>query len=190
MILATRSPIFSNCVLFLFIDSVRIDPGNAFRLVVKVGKFVADREYGLVEMAEQEHEIWFDRIVDYTLSKFHDDMATKIIWGPSQTLSVWAVDNDSDSEWKIRRDEHFEQLIKERPDERVAVVVVDVVSKNEQGSGTAGSVRSASGVTTAEVSGFMPMLEAVELMQIVVHLRMQRAVVTQVVLHPSSAFCA
>ena len=55
-------------------------------------------------------------------------MATKIIWGPSQTLSVWAVDNDSDSEWKIRRDEHFEQLIKERWDERVALVVVDVVS--------------------------------------------------------------
>jgi len=80
-------------------------------------------------------------------------MATKIIWGPSQTLSVWAVDNDSDSEWKIRRDEHFEQLIKERWDERVALVVVDVVSKNGQGSGTAGTVRSASGVTTAEASG-------------------------------------
>ena len=31
--------------------------------------------------------------------------------------------------------------------------MVDVVSKNGQGSGTAGSVRSASGVTTAEVSG-------------------------------------
>ena len=38
-------------------------------------------------------------------------------------------------------------------DERVAVVVVDVVSKNGQGSGTAGSIRSASGVTTAEASG-------------------------------------
>ena len=39
----------------------RIDPGNAFRLIVKVAKFVADGEYGLVEMAEQQHEIWVDR---------------------------------------------------------------------------------------------------------------------------------
>ena len=137
----------------MFIDSVRIDPGNAFRLVVKVSKFVADGEYGLVEMADQEHEIWFDRTVDYTLSKFYDAMATKIIWGPSQTLSVWAVDSDSDSEWKIRRDKHFEELIKDRWADRTVVLVVDVVSKNGQGSGTAGSVRSASGVTTAEASG-------------------------------------
>ena len=52
----------------LFIDSVRIDPGNAFRLVVKVSKFVADGKYGLVEMADQEHEIWFYRTVT-TLSQ-------------------------------------------------------------------------------------------------------------------------
>ena len=82
----------------LFIENARIDPGNAFRLVVKVAKFVADGEYGLVEMADQQHNIWLDRTMDYTLSKFHDDMATKIIWGPSQTLSVWSVENDSESE--------------------------------------------------------------------------------------------
>ena len=144
----TRSPNCSNFfIILLFTYSVRIDSGNAFRLVVKVGKFVADGEYGLVEMAEQEHEIWFDRIVDHTLSKFHDDMATKIIWGPSQTLSVWAVDSISDSEWNIRRDEHFEELIKDRWADRIAVLVVDVVSKNDQGSGTTSSFgRSASGV--------------------------------------------
>ena len=138
-------PFFSN--ILLFNEYVKIDPGNTFRLVVKVGKFVADGEYGLVEMAEQEHEIWFDRIVDYTLSKFHDDMATKIIQGPSQTLSVQAIDSDSDSEWKIKRDEHFEELIKDRWADRTAVLVVDVVSKNGQASGTASSFgRSASGV--------------------------------------------
>ena len=65
----------------MFIEYARIDPGNAFRLVVKVAKFVADGEYGLVEMADQQHNIWLDRTMDYTLSKFHDDMATKIIWG-------------------------------------------------------------------------------------------------------------
>ena len=37
---------------FIVYDDVRIDPSSAFRLVVKVAKFVADGEYGLVEMAE------------------------------------------------------------------------------------------------------------------------------------------
>ena len=82
-------------------------------------------------------------------------MTTKIIWGPSQTLSVWAVDNDSDSEWKIRRDEHFEELIKDRWADRIAVLVVDVVSKNDQGSGTTSSFgRSASGVMLTFLSAF------------------------------------
>jgi len=87
---------------------VRIDPGNAFRLVVKVSNYVADGEYGVVEMAEQEHELWLDRTGQYTLEKFHNDMSTKIIWGPSQTLSVWVLDNESvGSKWKVRRDGHF-----------------------------------------------------------------------------------
>ncbi|RLM64783.1 hypothetical protein C2845_PM16G05530 [Panicum miliaceum] len=105
-------------------------------------------------MVEQEHEVWLDRTLHYSLDKFHDEMATKIIWGPSQTLSVWVVDTDSDSEWKIRRDEHFEQLIKERWADRVAVLVVDVVSKHGQGSGSASSCGGcASGVTIGEGSG-------------------------------------
>ena len=67
---------------------VRIDPGNTFRLVVKVSKYVADGEYGQVEMSPQVHELWLDRTVQFSLSKFHDEMASKIIWGPSQTLVV------------------------------------------------------------------------------------------------------
>ena len=101
---------------------VRIDPGNTFRLVVKVSKYVADGEYGQVEMSPQEHELWLDRTVQFSLSKFHDEMATKIVWGPSQTLDVWVVDSDSESKWKVRRDEHFEQLIKDRCDDRVVVL--------------------------------------------------------------------
>ena len=94
-------------VVLLLIHFVRIDHSNACRLVVKVDKYVADREYELVEMVEQEHELWLDRTRQYILEKFYDEMATKIIWGPSQTLSVWVVDTDSGSEWKVRRDEHF-----------------------------------------------------------------------------------
>lgn len=36
----------------------RIKPSNAFRVVLKVAKYSAHVEYGLVEMAEQEHELW------------------------------------------------------------------------------------------------------------------------------------
>ena len=75
-------------IYFLWLHSVRIDPGNAFRLVVKVPKFITDGEYGLVEMADQEHELWLDRNLQYSLEKFREEMATKIICGPSQTLAV------------------------------------------------------------------------------------------------------
>lgn len=77
---------------------VRIDPDNIFRLVVKVAKYVADREYGLVEMAGQEHNLWLDRTWQYTLDRFHDEMATQIFWGhhkhyPSGYLTVTVVLN-------------------------------------------------------------------------------------------------
>ena len=39
----------------------RIEPGSAFRLVLKIAKYTADVEYGLVEMVDQEHELWLDR---------------------------------------------------------------------------------------------------------------------------------
>ena len=124
-----------------------------FRLVVKVGKYVADGEYGLVQMVEQEHELWLDRTGQYTLEKFLDEMATKIIWGPSQTLSVWIVDTDSGSKWKVKRDEYFQQMVKDRWGQRVVFLVVDVVSKHAY-SGNDGSMhRCASGVTTGEGSG-------------------------------------
>jgi hypothetical protein len=72
-------------------DYARIDPSSAFRLVVKVTKYVVGGEYGeydRVDMAEQQHDLWFDRNSKYTLAQFHEDLAIRIIWGPSQTLSV------------------------------------------------------------------------------------------------------
>ena len=46
------SSIVSNSFICVSIRyCVRIDPGNAFRLVVKVSKYVADGEYGQVEMS-------------------------------------------------------------------------------------------------------------------------------------------
>ena len=59
-------------------DYARIDPGSAFRLVVKVAKYVANGEYGLVEMAEQRHELWFDRNSEYTLALFYEDLAKDV----------------------------------------------------------------------------------------------------------------
>ena len=60
------------------VDYARIDPGSAFRLVVKVTKYVANGEYGLVEMAEQRHELWFDRNSEYTLALFYEDLARDV----------------------------------------------------------------------------------------------------------------
>jgi hypothetical protein len=31
------------------------------------------------DMAEQQHDIWFDRNSQYSLAQFHEDLATKII---------------------------------------------------------------------------------------------------------------
>jgi hexokinase len=59
-------------------------------------------------------------------------MASKIPWGPSQTLDVWAVDVGCDSSWKIRKIEHFEKMIKSMFLDRLANLVVEVVEKRYQ----------------------------------------------------------
>jgi len=110
----------------------RIEPSNAFRVVFKVAKYTANVEYGdVVEMAEQEHELWLDKSTWYSLAQFYDDVATKIIWGPSQTLSIWVLDTNTGSEWKIRRDYQWLVMIKDKWDERVAHIAVEVVAKDE-----------------------------------------------------------
>ena len=50
--------------------------------------------------------MWLDSSSGYNLSQFYDDVATKIIWGRGQTLSIWVLDTDTGFEWRIRRDEH------------------------------------------------------------------------------------
>ena len=115
---------------YVYINA-RIEPGNAFRLVVKIVKYTAVLEYdGLVEIVDREHELWLDRSVGYSLAQFHDKMATKIIWGPGQTLSIWVLDSDSGSEWKIRRDEQWQKMIEEKWEERMAYITVEVTTKD------------------------------------------------------------
>jgi hypothetical protein len=83
----------SNYGCFYVYIHVRIEPSNAFRLVLKVAKYTADVEYGLVEMADQEHELCLDRSIGYSLAQFHDDVATKIIWGLARhcQFGFWKV---------------------------------------------------------------------------------------------------
>lgn len=40
---------------------------------------MADGEYDLVEMVELDHEVWFDTTCRYLITKFHEDIAAKII---------------------------------------------------------------------------------------------------------------
>jgi hypothetical protein len=103
-------------------------------------------------MAEQEHELWLDRTKHYSLGKFHHEMSTKMVWGPSQTLAPWVVELENASKWKIRRDEHFQQLILDRWNEKVALLAVDVISKFDAGSAGPSNAHSASDVTSAHVT--------------------------------------
>lgn len=116
--------------MFYVYIHARIEPGNAFRVVLKVAKYATDAKYGLVEMAEQEHELWLDRSREYSLAQFYDDVASKNIWGLSQTLAIWVLDWDTGSEWKIRRDEHWQQMLKDKWDERMTYIAVKDVTKD------------------------------------------------------------
>ena len=62
-------------MFFIISYDARIDPGNPFRLVVKVSPYVANGEYELVEMAEQHHDIWFDINSPYSLDQFTKELA-------------------------------------------------------------------------------------------------------------------
>jgi len=69
---------------------------------------------------------------------------------------VWVLDQDTRSEWKIRRDKHFQQMIKDRWDERLAIIAVDVVRKDDStrnGSSGASKARCVSGVTSGPNGG-------------------------------------
>jgi hypothetical protein len=70
-----------------------------------------------------------DKCVGYNLDNFLEDMATKTIWGRSQTLAVWAVDTDSAAGWKLRTNEHFEKMIQRRLNDGMAQLNVEVVEK-------------------------------------------------------------
>ena len=87
--------------LFVLLVTVRIDPGNAFRIHVSVDKYTLVNDYGVVDLDAQEHDLWFDSSNVYTLNGFVDDMASKIIWGRSQQLVIWGVDIDSGTEWNV-----------------------------------------------------------------------------------------
>jgi len=127
----------------------RIDPGKSFRLVINCGRFVANLDYGMLEMAEQEHELWIDGTIGYNLDKFIQDMSALMIWGTSQTPNVWSVDVDSAAKWKVRTNEHFEKMIKARWSARVAKLYVEIVEKEgyQTGQSSAGS-KAASGLTS------------------------------------------
>ena len=76
----------------------RIDLGNSFRIVVECAKFTANLEYGPLEMEDSRHDVWFDSRSVFNLSNFVEEMASNIIWGPSQQLIVWGVDIESGTE--------------------------------------------------------------------------------------------
>ncbi|KAJ1275485.1 hypothetical protein BS78_05G139100 [Paspalum vaginatum] len=75
----------------------QIDPSSSFRLDVKCASYPANLDYGVLEMAEQEHELWMDYSGAYNLDKFREDMSTLMIWGTSHAIDLWAVDSNCDA---------------------------------------------------------------------------------------------
>ncbi|CAL4897672.1 unnamed protein product [Urochloa decumbens] len=130
-----------------------IDPGSAFKVVVKCDAYKANLEYGMLEFNVQNHVLWFDGTSGYNLDRFVEEMASKTIWGPSQQLLVWAVDRESGSEWKVARNDQFCNLIQARWDVRELYLSCEVVDKDGYsafGSCAANaSSGNASGVTHA-----------------------------------------
>uniref|UniRef100_A0A0E0JQH6 Haem-binding uptake Tiki superfamily ChaN domain-containing protein n=1 Tax=Oryza punctata TaxID=4537 RepID=A0A0E0JQH6_ORYPU len=85
-----------------------IDPSNAFRIVIKCAKYVADLEYGMLEMADQNKQ---------------DNL------GVSQQIVVWGLDNDTSGEWKLETDKDLEQMMKSKWDVNMLEIGVEVVDK-------------------------------------------------------------
>jgi hypothetical protein len=106
-----------------------MDPGIVFRLVIKSGKYTVHLDYVEHEMDEQEHELWVGGSSGYSLDRFIEDMTRKINWGTSQALSVSVLDTETSSEWKLRRNEYFEQMMRDLWDQKVAFLAVEVVNK-------------------------------------------------------------
>jgi hypothetical protein len=80
-------------------------------------------------------------------------------------LAVWVMDQDSGSEWKIGRDEHFEQMTKDRMNERFAKITFDVLNKDgstEKGSSGGSKALCLSGVTNGSKSGLSVVADQAE----------------------------
>ncbi len=52
----------------------------------------------MLPMSEQDYDRWVDISSGYDLDKFHDEMASKIIWEPSQEIRVWGLDTEFGTE--------------------------------------------------------------------------------------------
>jgi hypothetical protein len=63
------------------------------------------------------------------LDRFEVEMSSKIYWGSTQTLSVWSVDVDSEASRKIRKNEHFESMLKHKWNAGEAHLRAQVVDK-------------------------------------------------------------
>lgn len=107
-------------------------------------------------MSEQDYDWWVDISSGYNLDKFHDEMASKIIWGPSQEIRVWGLDTEIGTECKLTTNEEFGQWMNSMLDDKLVEFGVEVIYKKgyEPIEGIANPVDSAiqgvSGVVTAD----------------------------------------
>jgi len=85
-------------------------------------------------MAAQQHVVWFDLTSSCNLSKFLEEMKSKIIWGREQQVIVWGLDKETAGEWKVTTDDQFRDMIEARWDEKEMSVCCEVVARDKDSS--------------------------------------------------------
>lgn len=140
-----------------FCCSTRIDPSNAFRLVVNSSQYTTILEYENLDIDAQNHVLWIDGSTVYNLDNFVEEMTGRIFLGPCQKFVVWGLDQESDTEWKVSRNDQFVEMVNARWDVKTVCLSCEVVDKYGYEKCTTSivaeqsSAHATSGVTNASI---------------------------------------
>lgn len=85
-------------------------------------------------MEQQQFKWWVDASGGYNLDKFLHDLASRVIQGPSQEISVWGVDQDNSAEFKVSTNADLEEMINGRLHNQCLNLYVEVIDKVEGNS--------------------------------------------------------
>lgn len=80
-------------------------------------------------------------------------MASIIIWGPSQQLVIWGVDQESSFEWKVTSNEQFVKMVNARWDVKTVFLCCEMVEKDGYKKGSSYTTATSAQSSAAGTSG-------------------------------------